>query len=59
MLGVSFLPLANRKITLEVNRCQSKVTKEKQEKLIKSPSRNIYQLIAQKRIQIRQINCKD
>lgn len=35
MLGVSLLPLANRKITLEVNRCQSKATKEKQKELIK------------------------
>lgn len=35
MLGVSLLPLANRKITLEVNRCQSKATKGKQKELIK------------------------
>lgn len=36
MFGVSLLPLANRKITLEVNRCQSKATKEKQKELIKT-----------------------
>ena len=35
MLGVSLLPLANGKITLEVNRCQSKATKGKQKELIK------------------------
>lgn len=35
MLGVSLLPFANRKITLEVNRCQSKATKGKQKELIK------------------------
>jgi hypothetical protein len=35
MLGVSLLPLANRKITLEVNRCQSKLQKKGKKNLKK------------------------
>lgn len=59
MPGVSLPPLANRKITLEMSRCQSKNTKEKPKKLIKIPARIFICLfIAPKRIQIRQINQK-